>query len=285
MFEAFYKKDLSKRLLLGKSASIDAEKSMICKLKAECGSAFTSKLEGMFKDVDLSRDVMASFRESSHAAAIKSDVELSVHVLTTGVWPTQQPGAKCQLPPQITACCEAFEGFYLKQRSGRRLTWQTSLGNADLKARFSARKHEINVSTYCMCVLLMFNNADTLTYAQIAEATEIPVSDLKRALQSLACAKFKILRKEPVGRDVDDSDSFSFNEDFSAKQLRFKVGTVSAQKENEAEKQETRQKARPRRSSNPVGTVRPPSTCAPRPRLRRSTRTASRRLRRPLCAS
>ncbi|GJT67096.1 cullin-4-like protein, partial [Tanacetum coccineum] len=29
VFEAFYKKDLAKRLLLGKSASIDAEKSMI----------------------------------------------------------------------------------------------------------------------------------------------------------------------------------------------------------------------------------------------------------------
>ena len=35
MFEAFYKKDLSKRLLLGKSASIDAEKSMISKLKVQ----------------------------------------------------------------------------------------------------------------------------------------------------------------------------------------------------------------------------------------------------------
>lgn len=34
MFEAFYKKDLAKRLLLGKSASIDAEKSMISKVKA-----------------------------------------------------------------------------------------------------------------------------------------------------------------------------------------------------------------------------------------------------------
>lgn len=33
MFEAFYKKDLAKRLLLGKSASIDAEKSMISKVK------------------------------------------------------------------------------------------------------------------------------------------------------------------------------------------------------------------------------------------------------------
>ena len=34
------------------------------KLKAECGSQFTTKLEGMFKDVDLSRDIMTSFRQS-----------------------------------------------------------------------------------------------------------------------------------------------------------------------------------------------------------------------------
>ena len=33
VFEAFYKKDLAKRLLLGKSASVDAEKSMILKLR------------------------------------------------------------------------------------------------------------------------------------------------------------------------------------------------------------------------------------------------------------
>lgn len=64
VFEAFYKKDLAKRLLLGRSASTDAEKNMITKLKTECGSQFTNKLEGMFKDTDLSRDIMMSFRSS-----------------------------------------------------------------------------------------------------------------------------------------------------------------------------------------------------------------------------
>merc|ERR1719458_983750 len=57
VFEAFYKKDLAKRLLVGKSASVDSEKSMLSKLKAECGAGFTSKLEGMFKDMELSRDI------------------------------------------------------------------------------------------------------------------------------------------------------------------------------------------------------------------------------------
>jgi len=71
VFEAFYKKDLAKRLLLGRSASSDAEKAMIGKLKAECGAQFTSQLEGMFKDTDLSRDIMASFRSSVRRLLLK----------------------------------------------------------------------------------------------------------------------------------------------------------------------------------------------------------------------
>jgi cullin-4 len=47
-FEAFYRNHLAKRLLLGKSASVDLEKSMITKLKTECGSVFTAKLEVHF---------------------------------------------------------------------------------------------------------------------------------------------------------------------------------------------------------------------------------------------
>jgi hypothetical protein len=84
VFEAFYKKDLAKRLLLGKSASIDAEKSMIAKLKAECGAQFTSKLEGMFKDVDTSRDVAAAFRAAPAARRVPQGLEVAVSVLTAG---------------------------------------------------------------------------------------------------------------------------------------------------------------------------------------------------------
>jgi len=63
VFEAFYKKDLAKRLLVGKSASVDAEKAMLSKLKQECGGVFTLKLEGMFKDMELSKDIMAAFEQ------------------------------------------------------------------------------------------------------------------------------------------------------------------------------------------------------------------------------
>jgi cullin-4 len=49
VFEAFYKRILSRRLLMGRSASMDAEKLCISKIKAECGPQFTNQLEGMLK--------------------------------------------------------------------------------------------------------------------------------------------------------------------------------------------------------------------------------------------
>nr|GFA95540.1 hypothetical protein [Tanacetum cinerariifolium]GFA98412.1 hypothetical protein [Tanacetum cinerariifolium] len=61
VFKEFYKKDLAKRLLLGKSASSDAKISMISLLKTEYGSQFTNKLEGMFYDIELSKEIYEAF--------------------------------------------------------------------------------------------------------------------------------------------------------------------------------------------------------------------------------
>lgn len=73
---------------------------------------------------------------------------------------------------------------------------------AQLKATFSPEaRHELSVSTQQMCILLLFNNAERLSYTEVAAATGIPHAELKRALQSLACVKGKNpLRKEPAGR-------------------------------------------------------------------------------------
>lgn len=74
-----------------------------------------------------------------------------------------------------------------------------------------------------MCVLLLFNDTDALSYADIATHTAIPTNDLKRTLQSLSCGRFKLIHKEPRSREVGEDDTFAFNHDFTSKQLRFKV--------------------------------------------------------------
>ncbi|KAJ0472788.1 putative cullin protein, neddylation [Helianthus annuus] len=242
VFEKYYKQHLAKRLLSGKDVSDDAERSLVLKLKTECGYQFTSKLEGMFTDMKTSQDTNDGFY-ANHGADLGDGPSLAVQVLTTGSWPTQ-PIATCNLPTELTSLCDKFRSYYLGTHSGRRLSWQTNMGTADIKANFgTGQKHELTVSTYQMCVLMLFNNNDQLTYKELEQATEIPTLDLKRCLQSMACVKGKnVLKKEPMSKDVGEDDVFSVNEKFTSKFYKVRIGTVVAQKETEPEKHETRQR-------------------------------------------
>ena len=157
---------------------------MITKLKAECGSGFTCKLEGMFKDVELSRDVMAAFRSSpqAKAASSSSDIELSVHVLTQGYWPTYPP-AEVTLPSEILALQTQFSSYYMAKHNGRRLQWHPYLGHCTLKAFFPHGRKELIVSLLQGIVLLLFNDQERIPYSDILSATGMDDRELKVTLQ------------------------------------------------------------------------------------------------------
>ncbi|KAK7805729.1 hypothetical protein U0070_010950 [Myodes glareolus] len=225
VFEAFYKKDLAKRLLVGKSASVDAEKSMLSKLKHECGAAFTSKLEGMFKDMELSKDIMVHFKQHMQNQSAPGPIDLTVNILTMGYWPTYTP-MEVHLPPEMVRLQEVFKTFYLGKHSGRKLQWQTTLGHAVLKAEFKEGKKEFQVSLFQTLVLLMFNEGDGFSFEEIKMATGIEDSELRRTLQSLACGKARVLIKSPKGKEVEDGDKFIFNGDFKHKLFRIKINQI-----------------------------------------------------------
>lgn len=64
--------------------SDEAERSLLVKLKTECGYQFTSKLESMFTDIKTSRDTMQDYKASRRAAGTSddSDIDLSVQART-----------------------------------------------------------------------------------------------------------------------------------------------------------------------------------------------------------
>lgn len=237
VFEAFYKKDLAKRLLLNRSVSIDAEKACIARLKAECGAQFTTKLEGMFKDVELSQDVIAGFRESAEkraaAAAGAAVSEMSAHVLTLGFWPSY-PAAECELPLALADAQQAFSDFYLRKHSGRRLAWYNSLGTCVLRVSFRAGPKELLLSLFQAVVMLQFEEGvEALSLRDLAAATRIEDVELRRTLQSLACGRERVLRKAPMSRDVGDDDVFFFNEGYTSKLFRVRVNTIQARESAE----------------------------------------------------
>uniref|UniRef100_E1BFD5 Cullin 4B n=2 Tax=Bovidae TaxID=9895 RepID=E1BFD5_BOVIN len=225
VFEAFYKKDLAKRLLVGKSASVDAEKSMLSKLKHECGAAFTSKLEGMFKDMELSKDIMIQFKQYMQNQNVPGNIELTVNILTMGYWPTYVP-MEVHLPPEMVKLQEIFKTFYLGKHSGRKLQWQSTLGHCVLKAEFKEGKKELQVSLFQTLVLLMFNEGEEFSLEEIKQATGIEDGELRRTLQSLACGKARVLAKNPKGKDIEDGDKFICNDDFKHKLFRIKINQI-----------------------------------------------------------
>ncbi|XP_071163258.1 cullin-4A-like [Mytilus edulis] len=225
VFEAFYKKDLAKRLLVGKSASVDAEKSMLSKLKQECGAAFTSKLEGMFKDMELSKDFMLTFKQQMQHIDTPGGIDLTVNILTMGYWPTYMP-MEVHLPAEMVKYQEIFKKFYLGKHSGKKLQWQSTLGHCVLKACFPGGKKELQVSLFQTLCLLLFNEGDVFTFKEIKLATAIEDGELRRTLQSLACGKARVISKEPKSKDVEDDDKFIFNDGFKHKLCRIKINQI-----------------------------------------------------------
>ncbi|KAK2868506.1 hypothetical protein Q7C36_000377 [Tachysurus vachellii] len=268
VFERYYKQHLARRLLTNKSVSDDSEKNMIFKLKTECGCQFTSKLEGMFRDISISNTTMDEFRQHLQSTGVSlGGVDLTVRVLTTGYWPTQSATPKCNIPHSPRHAFEVFRRFYLAKHSGRQLTLQHHMGSADLNATFcgpvkkkdgsevgvggaqvtgsNTRKHILQVSTFQMTILMLFNSREKCTFEEIQQETDIPERELLRALQSLACGKptQRVLTKEPKSKEIENGHMFTVNNQFTSKLHRVKIQTVAAkQGECDLERKETRQK-------------------------------------------
>ena len=70
------------------------------------------------------------------------EVDLTVRVLTTGYWPSQNLPGSCTIPPSAKHSYDTFSHYYLNNHTGRRLALQSNLGFADINATFYAPRKE-----------------------------------------------------------------------------------------------------------------------------------------------
>ena len=213
---------------------------MIGKLKPS--AAFTTKLEGMFKDMALSEEVMQKYTRTSSSVSTQG-IAVHVHVLTSGFWPTYPP-VQMVLPSSLLAEQEKFSTFYKEKYGGRKLQWQHSLDSCVVKAKFPKTTKEFVVSGFQAAVLVLFDGmgeGDKLEYREIQAKTRIPESELTRTLQSLACGKVHPIRKRPKARKILPTDYFIVAHDFKDKRYRIKINQVQM-KQTKQEQEKTAQK-------------------------------------------
>jgi cullin-4 len=67
IFIASFKNFLARRLLSEKSESIDYEKSIVTRLKVNCGRAVTDSIEGMMNDLELGKELAKKYQDNRQA--------------------------------------------------------------------------------------------------------------------------------------------------------------------------------------------------------------------------
>jgi len=159
----------------------------------------------------------------------------------------------------VASQIEKYERHYHGHHSGRRLSWKNSLAHCTIRARFSRGVKELAVSGFQAIVLVLFNDIPDdghLSYENIAKATGLVDAELNRTLQSLACAKLRVLTKHPKGRDVNPTDSFTVNTTFHDAKVRIKINTVQLKETKEENKATHERVAQDRRFETQAAIVR-----------------------------
>ncbi|KAF9242330.1 Cullin family-domain-containing protein [Melanogaster broomeanus] len=233
VFRTFYTRALARRLLLGKSASDDFEKGVLRILKEKYDPEFGMG-DHMFNDLALSREILREFH--NRISEMSSAQKLSVMVLQRSVWPFAARKKDVDLLPSMQSDLASYATFYKAKHQGHKLDWDHSLGTATLKATFKAGAKDLTVSLYQAVVLLLFNDETEIGYSAIQEATRMDDGELKRTLQSLACASKKVLKKRPVGKDVNEDDVFYFNAEFTDARAKVHINSIQAKETPEESK-------------------------------------------------
>lgn len=230
VFENHYQHYLSSRLLNSLCESEHLEKTMIAKLKTQAGYQWTNKLEGMFKDVSASADMMKTFKGVYDTEA-NLGLSFYVNVCTTGFWASSKQ-VQCSIPKELAPACSQYHDFYLAQKSGRKLEWRMDQGLADVSVKFNekmARSYTLVVTTFQMVALLVFNKIKRPTLQQILDHTGIPESEITNHILSLCHPAIKVLLKKPSQNKLGLDHMFMINPKYQNKLRRVIIPLLEKQ--------------------------------------------------------
>ena len=243
VFQKFYSRMLAKRLVHVSSVSDDAETSMISKLKEACGYEYTNKLQRMFQDIQISKDLNNQYKDWQDKILDEEDrkkgVDPHFQILGTGFWPLNPPSTQFIPPQEIVKATERFKNFYFDKHSGRKLSWLWQLCKGEVKANYIKNAkvpYTFQVSTFQMGILLLFNQHDNLEYSEIEKATSLSSDILEPNLGILV--KARVLLPTPSDAKPRPGTSYALNYNFKNKKIKVNLN-IQVKSEQKTESDDT----------------------------------------------
>jgi cullin 1 len=232
VFETHYSRMFANRLIKGTSGSDDAEESILQKLNDICGFEYTAKLNRMWQDINTSKGTTEKFKKALQEEGIELGIDFSVKLLSTGSWPLTK-AFSMELPGVLSNSLRVFKEHYDKKNPRRTLTWLCSQSKGEITANYQSKNYVLVASTIQMAVLLLFNNENQLTVAEISRRLAVDSTLMQQVVLVLLKHQLLCLGPYPSLPETEGCDKLpgkddllSYNKDFFNKRTKITINVT-----------------------------------------------------------
>ena len=245
VFQIEYAKKMSERLIKGSSYSMNAEKSLISKLKQESGVTYVSKMNEMISDLEKNNKETDLYKQSK-SKGNPNGIKFDVKIISQSAWEVSKTNMeKIELFPFLKVCIEDFQTFYCGRHQQTKLLWCYGLSKLDIQYLYLNNKN-ISTSTLLQVLALLYlEKYENLTLEKIANllgcSVNKVISDIKGLIfnpsfnQHGQIDKGVILSNvDPKTKEFKPSTEITINKNFSVTHKKFNTLPLP-QKKTEAE--------------------------------------------------
>lgn len=211
-FVMLYERDLSKRMLMGKTFNFSIENKLLKSILAVVGEGDeTSNLVAMFRDMETSKELYGLVQLDC-----LKQVEFNALVLEKKFWPDiPNPIASIAIPDILGKALDEFTSTYHGQSEKQKfhkLDWSNYLlHQIVLSVSFASGPKELSVNLLQASILIQFEAHDKISFADLLERTKMNPKHLRKVLASLSTERYPILVLKDSGVEFNFEAEIKLN--------------------------------------------------------------------------
>lgn len=227
MFEGFFIKRLSYRLLYSLTNYKEGEAYLIEKLKSECGSVFVTKSEEMIQDIESSIESTLNFHGNKY-----ENIECNFYVLSSNSWPLNSKIHEGFISNKICELQKNYNDYYNSKNARKVLKWHLPYCTAELS--YKSKNIALEVNGVQCAILFLFNNKgnycenQSISLKKILDVTFLDKDLILNTLKHLTKNVPLLIKTQ----DDKSNEAYKLNSELIVNKSRFCINDFSNKEED-----------------------------------------------------